>query len=126
MREPRKEVSQERMWETLAKHAKAQVEVHRKTVGESPKEKLRERVDALDWLEPVKTGKDTGYVLTRCGHFSVAKVVVCGKPMYHAFRVTVIAGKRDYPQIGLGVRLTPEDAKHLCELDNERDPPRDR
>jgi hypothetical protein len=122
MHPPRKEVTQEDMWETLKRHLPSGSSLRDATspVGESPKEKLRVR-EPLVWLEHVKTGKDTGYVLTQCGRFSVAKVLVYGRPMYHAFKVQVIAGRREYPQTGLGVRLTPEEAKHLCELENERE-----
>lgn len=109
MREPRKEVTQEGMWTTLAKHAKSEVESLRKKAGESPKEKLRE---PLVWEEPVKTGKNSGYVLTRCGRFSIVKDLTHQKPMYMAWL------RKDPPHTGvlLGIRETRAEAEHLCEL----------
>jgi hypothetical protein len=105
MHAPRKEVSQEDMWTTLAKHAP----VKRPQVVATAKPEL----PPLEWCEPVKTGALSGYVLTMDGHFSVSKDVVRGAPMYTAW------DRRPKPvamAINLGVRLALVEAKKLCEL----------
>lgn len=57
MRKAEKFVSQEEMWTKLARHAKPTI------VVKAP----------LEWLEPVRTGKRSGYVLTACGLWSISK-----------------------------------------------------
>lgn len=110
MHKPAKAVSQEDMWETLAKHSKSEVRIHRENVGQTPKAELRV---PLQWLDPVKTGPISGYVLTACGQFSISKDSVRGAPMYTAW-------DRRPPKpamaINLGVRLERKDAEHLCAL----------
>jgi hypothetical protein len=121
IRPPEKGVTQEDMWKTLAKHAQTEVEVHllrnAARVGASPKEKLR-RPLPLVWKQPVKTGEISGYVLTRCGRFSISKDSVMGKPMYTAWRRSET---RDLPPLNLGVRLTRNEAERLCEMQNEHE-----
>lgn len=70
MHPPLKQVSQEEMWQTLAKHAKPQVSVKPLPAVPSPKEKSA----PLEWLKPVRTSDEgAGYVQTVCGRFSVSK-----------------------------------------------------
>lgn len=112
MHKPAKAVTQEDMWETLSRHAKSEVQIHREKVAETPKAELR---PPLEWCDPVKTGPISGYVLSQCGHFSISKDSVHGKPMYTAWdrRVTPPA-----MAINLGVRLERKEAEHLCEIAN--------
>jgi len=106
MRKPQKDVSQQRMFDILAKHSPIPVKTPQ--VGETPKAEL----PPLEWQTPVRTGELAGYVLSADGGFSVDKSPVKGVPMYSAW-------KRKQPaheSIPLGVRLSLAEAQHLCEL----------
>lgn len=112
IRAPEKQCTQEEMWTRLAKHAPAQVEMHlSKTVAQSPQEKPA--VAALNWLEPVKTGKGCGYALTQCGRFSIVK----RDRMYMAWL------RKDPPHesVTLGIRPTRKEAERLCEIEADHE-----
>lgn len=110
MHAPRKNVTTEAMWQTLAKHSSLPIKPPEE--GQTPKAELRV---PLLWLDPVKTGPISGYVLTACGQFSISKDSVRGAPMYTAW-------DRRPPKpamaINLGVRLERVEAERLCELAN--------
>jgi hypothetical protein len=101
MRGPEKHITQEDMWATLAKHSPVPAPVKPPEAGVSPKEKL----PALQWLEPVKTGANAGYVRTACGQFSISKDSVFGRAMYTAWKL----------KVELGIRPTRIEAEGLCE-----------
>lgn len=117
MREPQRQVTQEDMWAKLAKHAKTEVEIHLSKAVQSPQAKPAVAPQPLVWLEPVKTGKDCGYVLTRCGRFSIEKRPVNGAPMYMAWRRQEVA----HESVSLGIRTTRREAERLCELEAARE-----
>jgi hypothetical protein len=98
---PRKHVSQEEMWTTLAKHAKANVEVK---VTAMP----------LEWLKPVRTGSNgSGYLLSQCGRFSVTKDVMDDEKT-----VTYTAWSRATPPpANLGCVSTKEEAIAIAQAD---------
>ena len=110
---PTKQCTQEDMWATLAKHAKVEVEIHLSKAAQSPQEKPAVALQPLEWLKPVKTGENAGYVLTQCGRFSIEKRFVRGKPMYMAW----LRKEPPHDSISLGIRLTRREAEHLCELE---------
>lgn len=109
MHAPQKHVSQEEMWEKLAKHAKPQVSVKPLPAGQSPKEK-----SALEWEKPVRTGERSGYVRTVCGRYSITKDVSGDSVTYSAWRRA--SDKRSVP-VNLGCRSDRESATALCEAD---------
>lgn len=108
MHGPEKNVTQEDMWKTLAKHSSVPVKPPQSS--ESPEERLFRK--PLEWCEPVRTGEKSGYVLSADGAFSVDKSPVKGVPMYTAW------ARRQPPHasINLGVRLSLAEAQRLCEL----------
>lgn len=116
MRKPGKAVTQEDMWETLAKHTKPQVEIHLQNAGESPKEKAP--LARLEWQTPVRTSADgsTGYVVSVCGRYAISKDRVRGATMYTASRV-----RRPDEPILLGIRTTRADAEALCNEAHRRE-----
>lgn len=103
MRKEEKYVSQEDMWAKLAKHSSPKVEITPQA-GEAPKEQL----PALVWLEPVKTGRRSGYVLTACGAYSISKDASESSETYTAWR-------RGDPPTNLGCVMTKAEAEKLCE-----------
>jgi hypothetical protein len=109
MRKAQKAVTQEDMWSTLARHAKVEVRIHLEKAVEAPKEQR----PPLEWCEPVKTGAISGYVLSRCGDFSISKDSVNGAPMYSAW------DRRTKPMATLlGIRTARWEAEKLCEIAN--------
>lgn len=94
--EPQRHVSQEEMWAKLAKHSAPKVEIQIPKVGETPKAQLQ-------WLDPVKTGPQSGYVETACGLWSVTKE---GKGLYFAWK---------RPNTDLGTAATVDDGKAICQ-----------
>lgn len=108
MHPPQKAVTQEDMWKVLEKHGGT-----RPKEGQTPKAELP-ALPPLEWAEPIKTGKNSGYVLTLCGRYSVSKDSVMGTAMYNAWR-------RNTPDMPdhLGIRDRLDEAKHLCELDRK-------
>jgi len=98
MRKAEKYVSQETMWEKLARHSKPSVAVA------TPKAEL----PPLQWLEPVKTGKRSGYVLTACGAYSISKDASENSVSYTAW-------KRGDPPTNLGCVATRAEAEMLIE-----------
>lgn len=104
MHGPEKQVSQEDMWKTLAKHSSPKIEVQSENIGQSPKAQHL----VLQWQEPVRTGRLSGYLLTHCGTFSISKDI--GKDdfvTYTAWRVS--------PKTELGIVATREAAELLCQ-----------
>ena len=100
MRKAEKFVSQEEMWSKLAKHSKSSVAV------------ATAQPEPLVWLEPVKTGRRSGYVLTACGGFSISKDD-CGTSVgYTAWDRRVVPPAM---AINLGCVATKEEAEMLCE-----------
>jgi len=90
MREPRKEVTEEQMKETLARRVRESMQKHAERVsiatpgvtvdGEAS---IRLSVEAsrprelLQWDKPIRTSDDgLGYQRSTCGHFVIAKVRV--------------------------------------------------
>lgn len=108
MHEPQKEVTQEQMWLTLEKHGGT-----RPKAGQSPKAELREPLPPLEWETAVRTGPNSGYALSRCGRYSVSMDSVMGKAMFTAWR----RKQGETPEVLIGIRDTPQEAKHLCEKD---------
>ncbi len=116
MHPPQKVVSQGDMWETLARHAKAEVQIHRGKAGKTAQPELRVR-ETLVWQKPVRTGENSGYLLSACGRFSISKDCVKGTPMYMAW----LRKEPPHDSKNLGVRLTLIEAQHLCELESQRE-----
>jgi len=112
MRGPQKAVTQEDMWDILEKRGGS-----RPKEGQTPKAELRV-LPPLEWDEPVKTGKNAGYVLTRCGLYSISKDSVRGRAMYTAW----LRKQGETPEQMLGIRDRLDEAKHLCELDRGAKP----
>jgi len=112
MHAPAKAVTQEKMWDVLAKHTPG---FKPPKAGETAQPDLRVR-EPLVWLKPVKTGDGSGYVLTQCGRFSIEKRPVNGAPMYMAWL------RKDPPHdsVTLGIRTTLKEAEHLCELEVDK------
>ena len=113
MRGPEKHLTQEDMWTTLAKHTKSELPKETPKAEATPKAELR----VLEWCEPVRTGKLSGYVLTRCGTWSISKDV--GKDDF----ITYTAWRRKTERVDavmLGCRTTLTEAQHLCQLDANR------
>lgn len=95
MRKAEKYVSQDDMLATLAKHAKPKVEVA------IPKE-------PLTWLEPIKTGKRSGYVETACGLWRLSKDDLGTSIVYTSW-------KTGSPPTNLGCSDTRAQAEALVE-----------
>jgi hypothetical protein len=93
MHPPKKELTQEDMWRTLAKHAPVPQKA------------------PLEWEKPVKTGPKSAYILTRCGTYSVSKDASGDMVTYTAWKRPT----RGTPEINLGCRMTADEAKALCE-----------
>lgn len=108
MHAPQKNVTQEDMWNVLAKHSSLPVKTPE--AGQTPKAELRSQIE---WAAPVKTGESAGYILSLCGRFSITKSPSQGKPMYMAWL-------RKIPptdSVILGVRDVLKEAQHLCVLE---------
>lgn len=109
MHPPVRHVTQEEMWETLAKHAKPPVSVKALPAAQSPKEKS----PPLEWGEPKRTSAEgAGYVRTVCGRFSVSK----DGNKTDGFSYTAWS-RATTPATNLGCRLKKEEAMALCEAD---------
>jgi hypothetical protein len=108
MHPPQKDVSQEDMWKVLEKHGGT-----RPKEGQTPKAELRKTLPRLEWDKPVKTGENSGYLLSLCGLFSISKDSVKGVAMYTAWR----RRQGETPERMLGIRDHLAEAKHLCERD---------
>lgn len=104
MHGPEKQVTQEDMWKTLAKHSSPKVEVKIEKAGESPKAQLR----VLQWCDPVRTGRLSGYLLSRCGTYSISKNE--GADKFVTYTAWCIA-----PKAQLGIVTTREAAEALCQ-----------
>ena len=105
MREPRKEVTEEQMKETLARRVRESIQRHAERVSvdgsgvaqssRAPAVPLRQEVPganpvavAISWEKPVRTSDDgLGYQKSTCGRFVIAKVRVKGEFQYTASRV---------------------------------------
>lgn len=109
MHAPQKHVTQEEMWEKLAKHAKPQVSVKPLPAGQSPKEKF-----ALEWEKPVRTGERSGYMLETLGRYSISKDANATEVTYTAWRR---ATTRDHVAVNLGCAMKREEAEALCQTD---------
>lgn len=110
MHAPSKAVSQEDMWNTLQKHGGT-----RPKAEQTPKAELREPLPPLEWETAVRTGPNSGYALSKDGCFSVSMDSVMGKAMFSAWR----RATRSTPEVMLGIRDKPEEAKRMCELDRK-------
>lgn len=117
MRGPEKLVTQEDMWTRLAKHAPAEVEIHRQKAAQTPKAEPAVALLPLEWHKPEWTGPPgdrhrCGFILSLCGRFSITRERVHGGEMYEAWR------RKDpaHESIPLGIRSTKREAEHLCEL----------
>lgn len=105
------------MWATLAKHAKAEVEIHLSKAGETPKAEPAVALRPLEWGKPKWTGPPDdrhrcGFVLSLCGRFSITRETVHGGEIYEAWRRLEPA----HESIPLGIRAVLREAEHLCEL----------
>lgn len=109
MKRPGKDITQEDMWKTLARHAKPEVDVQVQPAAQSPKEK-----SALHWNEPIWTSphgpNGAGYRETVCGRFTISKDA-------HELGFSYTAWKREaqFPPTSLGVKATAKEAMKLCE-----------
>lgn len=123
IRPPEKQLTQEDMWKTLAKHAHAEVRILRENAAQSPKEKPAVALRPLKWQKPVRTGELSGYVLSQCGRYSISRDSVKGAVMYTAWKRSPpdADGRYQLPKANLGVRLTRKEAEHLCELEAGRE-----
>jgi hypothetical protein len=114
-----KAVTQEDMWEVLARHTPGFKPLK---AGGSPKEKLRIR-EPLMWHDVVWTGpkekpRQSGYILSQCGRFSIdGRVVKRGVYHYMAW----LRKEPSHESVSLGIRLTRKEAEHLCDLENQRE-----
>ena len=107
MHPPQKVVTQEEMWEKLAKHAKPQVSVKPLPAAQSPKEKST----PLEWLKPIRTSAaGAGYVQTVCGRFSISKD---GNPT-DGFSYTAWS-RATTPATNLGCSIVKDEAIAMCE-----------
>lgn len=112
MRKPQKVLTQADMWETLAKHSGLKIEVQPKEVGETAQPELR----PLQWCDPVRTGRLSGYLLSQCGIYSISKDVgVDDFITYTAWIRRTAKDKQD--QVMLGCRTLLDEAKYLCQAD---------
>jgi hypothetical protein len=111
MHAAQKQVSMEDMWATLESHPGC----HRPTVVQTPKAESAIALPPLDWDKPVKTGENSGYLLSLCGLFSISKDSVKGVAMYTAWR----RRQGEIPERMLGIRDHLDEAKHICELDRK-------
>lgn len=104
-----KHVTQEDMWQTLAKHAKPQVQIPNETQSPQAKPAV-----TLEWEEPVWTSADhsTGYILSRCGHWSVSKVRTGPVTNYEACKRPTRSSPQ--PEL-LDIKPTPDEAKRVCQ-----------
>ena len=108
------------MWETLAKYTKPPSSISNNVPDErqSPKEKLRR---PLAWLEPVKTGRLSGYVLTACGGYSISKDVSGESVSYTAWKCLPDLQRHGKPwkqmPVNLGCVTTRAEAEALCAAD---------
>lgn len=95
-------VTQEEMWAKLARNAKSQVSVQ-----------VKPEV-VLEWEEPVWTSADhsTGYILSRCGHWSVSKVRTGPVTNYEACKRPTRSSPQ--PEL-LDIKPTPDEAKRVCQ-----------
>lgn len=113
MHGPRKEVSQERMNEILAKHVKGAPKPAI-TVVEAPRPP--ERAAALVWAKPVRTSQEGhGYQQTVCHRFVIAKVRMNAEWVYTASMRRKAPDGSDFPAQVLGSRKTPQEAQALCQ-----------
>ncbi len=107
MGKPEKHVTQQQMWETLAKRAKPQVAVRPET--QSPQAKA-----PLEWKEPVWTSdrgnRGSGYLETVCGRFTISRTEHELGYSYSAWR-----REAEFPPTSLGVVSNLDEAKKLCE-----------
>lgn len=103
MREPRKEVTEEQMKETLARRVRESMQKHAERVSvngsgvaqSSRAPEVQQEVSganpvavAISWEKPVRTSDDgLGYQKSTCGRFVIAKVRVKGEFQYTASRV---------------------------------------
>lgn len=111
MHGPRKNVTQEDMWETLKRHLPPDSPLRDAgREARTPKAEPAVALPPIEWQKPVRTGENSGYLLSQCGHFSISKDSVRGKPMYSAWRLIP-----DQPGQLIGIRLTRAEAERLCE-----------
>lgn len=104
------------MWKTLERHTGPKIGVKPQEVGESPKAKLRE---PLQWLEPVKTGRLSGYVLSQCGRYSISKDV--GQNDFVTYTAWIRRSAKDLnDQVMLGCRTERVAAEYLCQADADK------
>jgi hypothetical protein len=116
MRKAEKYVTQEDMWTTLARHLSPNVQVQLPQEVPTPKAELR-------WLEPVRTGRLSGYVLTACGRYSISKDIGQGDAVtYTAWKRLPDLERHGKPwkqmPVNLGCALTRAEAEQLCTKDN--------
>jgi len=128
MREPRKEVTEEQMKETLARRVRESIQRHAERVSvdgsgvaqssRAPAVPLRQEVPganpvavAISWEKPVRTSDDgLGYQRSTCGRFVIAKVRV-----NREFRYTASRCRADLPAQVLGSFANAADAQKCCE-----------
>jgi hypothetical protein len=110
MRSAEKLVSQEDMWKVLEKHGAT-----RPKEVQTAKPELRKPMPVLEWETAVRTGPNSGFALSKCGRYSVSMDSVMGKAMFTAWARR--SGER--PERMIGIRDQPEEAKHLCQLDQK-------
>jgi hypothetical protein len=116
LHEPQKHVTQEDMWEKLARNTKPQAQVS--NAAQSPKAKV-----SLQWNPPVWTSSHgplgSGYLLTACGRFTVSKDAHELGFTYSAWRrhPDMFANGKRYKEMPepLGCCRTSDEAKQLCE-----------
>lgn len=114
MREPQKELTHDDMWKTLAKHGASRADVEVRPA--EPAGPHLQPPAALVWQKPVHTkgldGKPngTGYCISVCGQFVIAKVKMGPEIVYTASK------RRDgFPAAVLGSVKSFEEAKAVCE-----------
>ena len=127
MREPRKEVTEEQMKETLARRVRESVQKHAERVsinggsgevstalpsaGKAPDRHPAAPTPAISWDKPIPTSDDgLGYQRSTCGRFVIAKVRVKDTFQYTASRVNPGSVAS-----ALGSFLTLQEAQQCCE-----------
>lgn len=129
MREPRKEVSEEQMLETLKRRVREAVEKHAQVNGSGVAQPSRApgvqqempganpvTVAALVWEKPIKTSDDgLGYQQSTCHRFVIAKVRVMDRFQYTASMRRRTPAGDPFPAQALGSFYTPEEARTCCE-----------
>jgi len=108
MHPPRKEITQEEMWQKISKHVPA----------DSLKALQPKKVEPLKWDKPVRTGERSGYMLEALGRYSITKDADATGVTYTAWRRATTS---NHMAENLGCVDKREEAERLCNEDHQRD-----